>query len=88
MTLAYAALQYVDAYLDPHHPTDHSERYRSMKLHEPLRRAWRWFRVLMERSEEARYECYDPTLEQLQSHREHLYDRVVAEVLPHLPDEE
>jgi hypothetical protein len=88
VTLAYSALQYVDAYLAPYHPADHSDRYSTMKSHDPLRLAFRWFRVLMERSEDARYQCYDPTLPQLQTHRKHLYEPVVAAILPHLTDKE
>lgn len=82
VAIAYAALHHIDSYLDPHHPPDHHDRERSMSLHAPLRKIWPLYRVLMERSEDARYECYDPTLGEAQTYRAEYYEHIKAEIGP------
>jgi hypothetical protein len=68
--LFYAALHYVDAFLLPEDPRTHSRRNRLVRGRAELAPMWPSYRMLMDRSRDTRYECFDPTPEQLRYYRE------------------
>ncbi|MBM4041274.1 MAG: hypothetical protein FJ290_22455 [Planctomycetes bacterium] len=82
--LFYAALHYVDAFLYPSDPPDHSTRNKLISRSPTLRSLYRKYRRLQDRSQDARYECYDPTREELVKARQECYDVIESAILPHV----
>ena len=79
--LFYAALQYVDAFLPPDNPRSHSRRNRLVRARTELAPIWPRYRVLMDRSRDARYECFVPTQGQLRYYRERHFDPIQAHMI-------
>ena len=71
-TIFYAALQLVDAYLltQGMNPKDHQERLLLVSRLPPFAPIWRHYRTLLDRSIDARYECFAFNASQVQSLRE------------------
>lgn len=82
--LFYAALHYVDAFLSPRDPPNHWERNKLFAATPALRALWPKYRRLQDRSQDARYECYDPTREELARVRRECYDVIESALLPHV----
>jgi hypothetical protein len=79
--LAYSALHYIDACLLPRDPRDHAARNSLIRQTPALRPVWANYRFLLEKSRDARYECYDPTPGEVQRFRRQHYDPIVTLVL-------
>lgn len=79
--LFYAALHYVDAYLCPDEPRNHAQRNGRIRDLGELWPIWPSYKLLFERSLDARYECYDPTPEQLQDYRRLYFDPIQSHLL-------
>jgi len=82
--LFYAALHYVDAFLYPKDPPNHWERNKLFAVTPLLRALWPKYRRLQEKSQNARYECYDPPREELVKARRECYDVIESAILPHV----
>ncbi|MBM4033487.1 MAG: hypothetical protein FJ291_17125 [Planctomycetes bacterium] len=82
--LFYAAVHYVDAFLHPRHPADHGTRNHLIRTSPLLQPLYVKYRRLQDRSQDARYECYDPTREELVRMRRECYDVIERAILPHL----
>lgn len=82
--LFYAALHYVDAFLFPRNPPDHGTRNQMVRTTPLLRALYAKYRRLQERSQDARYECHDPTREELVRARRECYDVIESAILPHV----
>jgi len=76
--LAYSALHYVDGHLLPQDPRNHAERNLLIQRKPAVRTVWLNYRLLLQKSRDARYECYDPTVEEVERLRAQLYDPIVT----------
>ena len=74
--LFYSALHYVDAALHPVHPRNHAQRNHLLSRHPELRPVFPQYRLLYQRSLKTRYECVDPSTDEVRGLR-----RVVFQVL-------
>lgn len=79
--LFYSAVHYIDAFLLPENPRSHRRRNEIISRRPELNAVYRNYRLLLDRSRETRYECFDPTPHQLRSYREHLFDPIQAHML-------
>jgi len=77
-TLFYAALHYVDAFLLPEDPRTHERRNQRIRARGELRPIYRSYKLLLDRSRDARYECFDPTPEQVRYYRTRHFDPLQA----------
>jgi len=84
VVLFYAALHYIDAYLLPRDPTDHDERNGYIRDCAFLKEIWKHYRVLAERSQDARYECWDPSDAEVGTYRTQHYDVIESHILARL----
>ena len=80
--LFYAALHYIDACLHPSDPPDHAQRNSYIRRDSSLRSIYPQYRVLFEKSLDARYECYDPKPEELTSFKEDQFGAIESHLLP------
>lgn len=80
--LFYAVLHYMDACLLPrYNPPDHGTRNKFIRRTPELRSVFPDYRVLQEKSRDARYECFDPTPHELEQLRTQTFEPLQSHLL-------